>query len=34
MSKKIFIGLVVLAIIVQAYLGVLLYNFINLLKMI
>ena len=34
MSKKIFIGLVILAIIVQAYLGVLIYNFINLLKMI
>ena len=34
MSKKIFIGLIILAIIVQACLGVLLYNFINLLKMI
>ena len=34
MSKKIFKMLILLAIIVQAYLGVMIYNFINLLKMI
>ena len=34
MSKKIFIVLVLLAVIVQAYLGVMIFNFINLLKLI
>ncbi len=34
MSKKIFICLVVLAIIVQAILGVMIFNFINLLKLV
>ncbi len=34
MGKKFFIGLIILALIVQAYLGVMIYNFINLLKMV